>query len=83
MKRTVEQAIKDALEAMGAGVPGSIEVQVPKDETHGDLASPVAMGLAKELKKSPRAIAAASRARGWCQTYRDTNGDTMSEFAIR
>ncbi|HEB01853.1 MAG TPA: hypothetical protein ENI12_01320, partial [Nitrospirae bacterium] len=57
MKRTVEQAIKDALEAMGAGVSGPIEVQVPKDETHGDIASPIAMNLAKEFKKSPRAIA--------------------------
>ena len=57
MKRTVEQAIKDALGAMGAGVSGPIEVQVPKDETHGDIASPIAMNLAKEFKKSPRAIA--------------------------
>ncbi len=57
MKRAVENALREALQAIGAEASGPIEVQVPKDESHGDLASPVAMGLAKVLKKSPRAIA--------------------------
>ena len=57
MKRAVEKALREALQAIGAEASGPIEVQVPKDETHGELASPVAMGLAKQLKKAPRAIA--------------------------
>ncbi|MCK4911248.1 MAG: arginine--tRNA ligase, partial [Thermodesulfovibrionales bacterium] len=57
MKRAVEKALRDALSAIGADASGPIEIQIPKDETHGDLASPIAMGLAKELRKSPRAIA--------------------------
>lgn len=57
MKPAVENALREALQAIGAEASGPIEVQVPKDETHGELASPVAMGLAKQLKKAPRAIA--------------------------
>ena len=57
MKRSVEIALREALKAIGADASGPIEVQVPKDETHGDIASPIAMSLAKEFKKSPRAIA--------------------------
>ena len=57
MKPAVEKALREALQAIGAEASGPIEVQVPKDETHGELASPVAMGLAKQLKKAPRAIA--------------------------
>jgi len=34
----------------------TIEIQIPK-ETFGDLSTPLAMGLAKKLKKSPREIA--------------------------
>ena len=57
MRLKVEQTIKAALSAMGVEVPDAVEVQSPRDETHGDLASPVAMGLAKTLKKAPRQIA--------------------------
>ncbi len=57
MKPAVENALREALQAIGADASGPIEVQVPKDETHGELASPVAMALAKELKRAPRAIA--------------------------
>lgn len=60
MKRAVEKALRDALAAIGADAPNSaapIEIQIPKDETHGDLSSPIAMALARELRKSPRAIA--------------------------
>jgi arginyl-tRNA synthetase len=57
MKLAVEIALNEALKAAGVLEPGPIEVQVPKDETHGDLASPVALGLAKTLRKAPRAIA--------------------------
>lgn len=34
-----------------------IEIEIPREENFGDLSTPVAMGLAKELKKSPKKIA--------------------------
>lgn len=37
--------------------PIDFEVEIPKDSTHGDFSSNVAMKLAKELKKSPIEIA--------------------------
>jgi arginyl-tRNA synthetase len=35
----------------------TIEIEIPKEEGFGDLSTPVAMGLAKTLKKPPRKIA--------------------------
>ncbi len=37
--------------------PSHIEIEVPKEEAYGDLSTPVAMGLAKELRRPPRKIA--------------------------
>lgn len=34
-----------------------IEIEIPREENFGDLSTPVAMGLAKQLKKSPKKIA--------------------------
>lgn len=34
-----------------------IEIETPKEESFGDLSTPIAMGLAKTLKKPPRKIA--------------------------
>ncbi|MBF0542784.1 MAG: arginine--tRNA ligase, partial [Nitrospirae bacterium] len=34
-----------------------VELEIPKFETLGDISTPIAMGLAKTLKKSPRKIA--------------------------
>jgi arginyl-tRNA synthetase len=51
-------AVKDALVKLGydgAGVEAGIER--PRDASHGDIATPVAMGLARVLKKNPLAIA--------------------------
>ena len=42
---------------MGIPAPERIEVEVPKEESMGDLATPLAMSLAKALKKPPRKIA--------------------------
>lgn len=41
------------------GAPGEtpIEIEVPREEKFGDLSSPVAMGLARTMKKPPRQIA--------------------------
>jgi arginyl-tRNA synthetase len=57
MKRALETIIREALKAIGAEAPEHIEIETPRDESFGDLATPVAMGLAKQLKKAPRAIA--------------------------
>lgn len=35
----------------------SIELEVPREEAHGDLSTPVAMTLSRKLKKAPRKIA--------------------------
>ncbi|MGE5894926.1 MAG: arginine--tRNA ligase [bacterium] len=53
----VEDLLKETLRSMGVDV-SFVEVEVPKDESHGDISSPVAMALAKELRNSPRSIAA-------------------------
>lgn len=57
MKHIDEKAVTEALNAVGISSPGPVEVQQPKDETPGDSAAPNAMGLAKQLKKAPRAVA--------------------------
>ena len=55
------EAIRAALGAvltdMGVAEP-SIRLERPRDPTHGDLATNVAMSLARELRRSPREIAA-------------------------
>ncbi len=35
----------------------SIEIEIPKGEGHGDLSTPMAMGLARQLKKPPKKTA--------------------------
>ena len=44
---------------ISCGIEDKIEftVQTPRDLSHGDLATNVAMALAKNLKQSPRALA--------------------------
>jgi arginyl-tRNA synthetase len=61
MKKEVVRTIKDALEGLKAGwgienLP-EIDVEIPKNESMGDVASTVAMKLTKPLKKPPRKIA--------------------------
>jgi arginyl-tRNA synthetase len=55
-----QDAIRAALEAvltdMGAA-PGEIRLERPRDPSHGDLATNVAMSVAKGLRRPPRAIA--------------------------
>ena len=63
MKRLLEGLLRDALSAaVGAGdlrveVPESIQLEEPSDPAFGDLASNVAMTLARQAGKPPRAIA--------------------------
>ncbi|MDP2167105.1 MAG: arginine--tRNA ligase [Thermodesulfovibrionales bacterium] len=57
MKTAVQKALEHALAALGMEIPAHIEIGSPKDESMGDLATPVAMSLAKTLKRKPRDIA--------------------------
>ncbi len=61
MKNEAIKTIKNALESLKAEwgikeVP-DIAVEIPRDESHGDVAANVAMALAKPLKKAPKKIA--------------------------
>ena len=40
-----------------APLDAPVQLEVPKDKSHGDFSTPVALGLAKKLKKAPLAIA--------------------------
>lgn len=57
MKKDITGIVEKALEALGVGIIPPVEVEVPPQETMGDLATPVAMTLSKVLKKPPRKIA--------------------------
>jgi arginyl-tRNA synthetase len=57
MKKTLETIIKKSLESLGIKPPPYIEIEVPREESFGDLSTPLAMALAKQLKKPPRTIA--------------------------
>lgn len=57
MKEILMRHLGDALAALGIEAPAYIEIEIPKDEAQGDYSSPVAMVLAKQLRKSPREIA--------------------------
>jgi len=57
MKRDVIGLLTGALEALGVSPCPHIEIEVPREESFGDLSSPVAMTMAKVAKKSPRKIA--------------------------
>ena len=48
--------IQQALEKMDVKET-SIELEVPREDAHGDISTPVAMILSKKLKKAPRKIA--------------------------
>ncbi len=49
--------IDEALKKLNYPADVSIEVEIPKNEAFGDLSTPIAMELAKHLKKYPRAVA--------------------------
>lgn len=57
MKNTVVRALEEALSALGIKRPPQIEIEFPKEESHGDIATPLAMSLAKTLRRKPRDIA--------------------------
>jgi arginyl-tRNA synthetase len=61
MKQEIIEIIRKSVEVLGerSGVPlpVDIEVEIPREEGMGDLATTVAMRLAKPLKQPPRKIA--------------------------
>jgi arginyl-tRNA synthetase len=57
MEKALREILQDAVKRLIETRVGPIEIEVPKDEGFGDLSTPVAMGLAKILKKAPRKIA--------------------------
>ncbi len=57
MKKDLLKILKSALESTVAGPLPDIEIEVPKNESFGDLSTPVAMGFAKRLRKAPRKVA--------------------------
>jgi arginyl-tRNA synthetase len=57
MKDAVLKLMEDSLKAIGIEGPFRIEMEIPKDEAHGDISTPAAMGLAKILKRPPIKIA--------------------------
>ncbi|NOX20000.1 MAG: arginine--tRNA ligase [Nitrospirae bacterium] len=52
----VRAYIREALKEMGVEPP-FVELEVPKHEKHGDISTPVAMTLARTLRRPPREIA--------------------------
>ncbi len=57
MKKDVVFLLMKTLEALCITSPPSIEIEVPREKTFGDLSTPLAMGIAKVLKKPPKKIA--------------------------
>jgi len=57
MKKDLVRTIGNSLKMFGISNIPSIEVEAPPNDAFGDMATPVAMSLAKILKKPPRKIA--------------------------
>ena len=53
LKREISRALRE----MGVAEPGEITLERPRNPEHGDLASNVAMSLARPLRRAPRQIA--------------------------
>lgn len=57
MKHQIEQIIRQHLRRLEINEPPIFVVEAPKAKEHGDLATNVALALAKSLKKNPREFA--------------------------
>ena len=55
-EKAIRQAVRKALAEMGVE-DADVHLEQPKDPSHGDLTTTVALTLAKTLRRSPRAIA--------------------------
>ncbi len=56
MEKNLRKVLGRALAKVGAG-DAVIEIEIPREEEFGDFATPVAMGLSRVLRRSPRKIA--------------------------
>ncbi len=57
MHREVREKILQCLKKVDISLTKPIGLEIPKRESYGDISTPVAMDLAKDLKKSPKQIA--------------------------
>ncbi|WP_297214169.1 MULTISPECIES: arginine--tRNA ligase [Thermodesulfovibrio] len=57
MHSLLRKKLEEAILKLNYQLEPQIEVEIPKNESFGDLSSPVAMELTKTLKKPPRTIA--------------------------
>jgi arginyl-tRNA synthetase len=57
LKEQIALLIGIALETVAPDAPVSLEIERPKNATHGDFSSNAAMQLARPLKKNPRELA--------------------------
>jgi arginyl-tRNA synthetase len=57
MKKELVRIIEDSLKTLGIETIPVIEIEVPPDESFGDIATPVAMSLSEILKKPSRKVA--------------------------
>lgn len=57
MHQEVRQIIAESLKRLYPEIATTVELEIPRHENHGDLSCPVAMELAKFLKRAPRKIA--------------------------
>jgi arginyl-tRNA synthetase len=51
------EALTTALERAGLPSPQSLAWEIPRDQRHGDYATNVAMSLARQARRPPRAVA--------------------------
>ena len=60
LRDTIAAAVSDALQRLDISAPDvTVSLERPRDASHGDIATTVAMSLAKKLKKNPIEIAEA------------------------
>jgi len=54
----IRAALADAAARLGVSLsPSAVELERPRDPAHGDVATNLALTLAKSLKQKPRAVA--------------------------
>lgn len=60
MRETIAAAVSEALRRLDMATPDAVvSLERPRDAAHGDISTPVAMSLAKKLKRNPIEIAEA------------------------
>jgi arginyl-tRNA synthetase len=58
VREEIKRAVEDALASLGMDAPGvDVVLERPREASHGDVSTPVAMGLAKMLRRNPFQIA--------------------------